>query len=110
MKLKENDFFKPSAIYLSERHYNKLEELKDHMVMSNNLHVSNSVFFRTMIEFLSENKDCCENLKQYITKNRGKSYINKFNTLVSENKDIEEISEALGVHKDLIEKIFNKNK
>lgn len=108
MDPKENDFFKASNIYLSKSHSDKLEKLKHYMIMSNNMYVSKSVFFRAMIDFLYDNMSCCDNMKQYITKNRGKSYVDKFNVLISENKSVEEISEILGVDEKLISKIFDK--
>lgn len=103
---KETDFFKQTNISLSERHRNKLDDLKKLTVLSNNIYIDNSTFIRAMIDFLHDHPETCVNIKQYIIQNKGATFLTNFDILVEEGKSLKEISEIMGVDIKLIEKIF----
>lgn len=107
-KAKETDFFKQMNILFTKRHKEKLDDLKKHTTLSNNIDVDNSTFVRAMVDYLHEHPEVCSNIKRYIIQNKGATYLTNFEVMVSEEKSIEQIADGLGVDVDIIKKIYQK--
>lgn len=107
-KAKETDFFKQMNILFTKRHSEKLDDLKKHTTLSNNVQVDNSTFVRAMVDFLHEHPEVCNNIKKYIVQNKGATYLTNFDVMVEEGKSIQEIADELGVDVKIIKKIYER--
>ena len=103
--VKESDFFKQTNISLTKRHKIYLNNLKERAILSTNLNIDNPTFVRAMLSYLNDHPEIIDNIKDYIVDNRGNSYVAKYTYMKSKNMSNEEISEALGVDLELINKI-----